>query len=771
MPVRIAVFILFVLASRFGYGQCFISTPIEVCQDDCGPVFWLLNDPPGTTYQWSIDCGTITNPTLPNPHTACFINPGLCEIDVIVTRPGEAPDTCVAFILVHPTTTEAFPAVVCYGDSVEINGTYYTPGIYMDTIFGGNIYGCDSFLNIVVAEIPPMYDTISFVSCSGSGDSIVVNETVYNEANPTGTEYITGTSGCIEMIVSVDLTFLPNTVYLITYDGCHNDGYNVVVDSIVYNESNPTGVDTLTGSNGCDSIVSISLFFYPVYADTISYFGCSGDTFHVTVDSILYNESNPNGIDTLLSVQGCDSIIVIDLVFMLPANDTITYEGCMGDGYSIMVGDSLFNESHPTGSVRIETMNCDSIFFVDLHFADCPDSLILNDHEICVSGSGSQYSWFSCYGISLPDTTQCIAVGDTGCVCVSFTDGSGFDTLCTIYNFCDVSCEIIVPDNVCAGDSVLITFGSSVSTITFIEWTFMLDSFSLPLSTMLDSFWLVYHSPGCYPIQLQLQDSGCVTFCTDTICVSDKPFGNICCDRIECDSCVNLMVSLIGTPPFSIAISDGTSIDTVNGIYSSVYNYQACPAYDTNITYTLLWIRDSIAACDGILVNSTASVYLEQRPVASITVDGNTLCANPGDYAYGWFDCQMTSNLSFDSCFVPAASGCYCVTVSTLLTDCTDSACVNFILSATHDPVSDTDIQIWYNGEEHSIEMHGKPVADSDIFLNDILGRPVPYLSKEITGNDMLRLKLAENTPSLLVVAVSSTKFSKTSIVSIPIHP
>ncbi len=772
--MQIRMFLIALLLSNYtsAGSQCFISAPTQVCAGDCGPVFWLINDPPGTTYSWSIGCGTITNPTMANPHTACFDSAGICRIDVLVTRPGQVPDTCTTFVLVLPTTEEEIVEIICFGDSVEVNGTYYTPGLYMDTIFGGNIYGCDSFLTILVAEIPPMYDTISFTSCSGSGDSIVVNGTIYNEGNPTGTEYVIGSTGCVESIIEIDLTFLPNSSSVEIYLGCQGDGYSIVVDSVIYDESNPMGIDTLTGSNGCDSVVTIMLIFNPVYLDIITYLGCTGDTFSITIDSIVYDESNPTGMDTLITVNGCDSIITIDLVFMPPSYDTITYEGCMGDGYSVMVMDSVFNEDNPTGTVIIETSACDSIIFVDLHFADCPDSLVLSGHELCVSGTGTQYTWYTCYGIPLPDTTQCITVGDTGCVCVIFTDGSGFDTLCLAYNLCDLNCDIIAPDQACIGDSVLVTFASNDSSLAVIDWVVMLDSNSMQMFTATDSLWLVYNVPGCYTIQLQLQDSGCITSCTDTICVSYKPIADLCCDQVECDTCVTLTVFLFGTSPWTIAISDGTTIDTISGITNSPYDFLVCPPYDTNIIYTLLWVQDSLGYCNGDIINDSVSVYLEQRPVASITVAGDTLCAQPNGFAYGWFDCQMTSNLSFNQCFVPTASGCYCVTVSTLLTDCIDSACVNFILSSTHSPGTTEDIRYGYDPEHHAIFIGGVKGLNKDlqIQLLDILGRNIGYTNKEFVDEDLIRISLPEHTPSLLFLSVHSQQFRYTRGVYVPTY-
>ncbi len=369
--------------------QCFISAPLQVCQGDCGPVFWLLSDPPGTTYAWSINCGTITNPNAANPHIVCYNNAGLCEIDVVVKRPGETPDTCIAYTIVEPTTTEQIAEIICQGDSVEVNGMYYTPGIYMDTIFGGNIHGCDSFLVILVAAIIPKNDTITTTFCSGSGDSIVVNGTTYNESNPSGTEPIVGPTGCVETIVTIDLTYASPSYFSQFYVGCQGDSFSIVVGSSTYNESNPMGMDTLTDKNGCDSIVTTLLTFNPVYNDSIIYLGCTGDSFSVTVDSIVYNESNPSGMDTLVTIHGCDSIITISLIFLPPTYDTIIYNGCMGDGYTVTILDSVFNESNPTGTVIVPTSACDSIIFVDLHFIDCPDSLILTGHQLCVSGMGS----------------------------------------------------------------------------------------------------------------------------------------------------------------------------------------------------------------------------------------------------------------------------------------------------------------------------------------------------------------------------------------------
>jgi gliding motility-associated-like protein len=90
----------------------------------------------------------------------------------------------------------------------------------------------------------------------------VVNGTTYDESNPTGTELMTTVFGC-DSTVTINLVFLANLEGEETYTGCEGDGYSVIVNGTVYDESNPTGTETITGT-GCDSIVTINLVFNPI---------------------------------------------------------------------------------------------------------------------------------------------------------------------------------------------------------------------------------------------------------------------------------------------------------------------------------------------------------------------------------------------------------------------------------------------------------------------------------------------------------------------------
>jgi hypothetical protein len=700
MLTRIFILFFFVCVSSYVKGQCFL-VPSEVCVGDCGPLFYLQNDPPGTTYQWSISCGTITNDTFSNPHTVCFISSGTCLIEVIITIPGEEPDTCSMTVEVLPPSLSVIFENVCDGDSIEINGMYYTPGFYSDTIQGGSVNGCDSILLITVNGLP--FDTTN-----------------------------------------------------ITYTGCEGDGYSVVVNNIIYNESTPAGTEILTGSDGCDSIVIVDLDFLPISTSEFLYIGCQGDSFSITINSVIYNESNPTGVEVITASNGCDSVITVSLTFFMTVHDTISYHGCSGDGYSVTVGGSIYNENNPAG---IDTLigGCDTIVVIDLQFDTLIASLTLSGNELCAAPAGMEYTWYTCDSIPLSDSTQCITVAGIGCVCVIVSNGICSDTICQSYEICDLSCDIIAPDGGCVGDSVLLSVNTNVSDSAIFNWTITLDSFAGVMYNDVESISEVFYTPGCYVIDLQINDLGCLIHCSDTLCITDKPLADLCCTNQFCDSAF-LTITLFGTPPFTIAISDGQSIDTIGGIMDSQFEHQVFPPFFENTLYKLLWVQDSSASCFGSIIHDSAYVYLYQKPEIVIVQTGNTLCIEPLGFAYNWTNCSTPATISPGRCFTPDSSGCYCAYVHTPVIGCFDSECIDFVLTDISEPSKNQNVRLWYYADQRSIliEYSGKYPDDLQFQLFDIQGRAVAYNQIERIDPDLFRVTLPQHVPSLVIVSVST---------------
>ncbi len=94
---------------------------------------------------------------------------------------------------------------------------------------------------------------------------------------------------------------------------------------------------------------------------------------------------------------GCDSLIQIAVSLRQPADRLIQQTLCSGS--TIMVGDSIFNESHPAGQVSLpgaSQYGCDSLVTVDLTFTDFTEfdlnSTICTADTVWVNGQAYTFS-------------------------------------------------------------------------------------------------------------------------------------------------------------------------------------------------------------------------------------------------------------------------------------------------------------------------------------------------------------------------------------------
>ncbi len=147
---------------------------------------------------------------------------------------------------------------------------------------------------------------------------------------------------------------------------CFGDTY-ILPNGEVVNES---GVyfDTLTASNLCDSIIITNLEFNDTLRTDLVYQGCQGDGYEVVVNSTTYNEFNPSGIESLISLGGCDSILRIDLKYFEDNFEQLDYNVCEGTDFEVYIGNETFNENNTSGEVTLPNINgCDSTIIVNIN--------------------------------------------------------------------------------------------------------------------------------------------------------------------------------------------------------------------------------------------------------------------------------------------------------------------------------------------------------------------------------------------------------------------
>ena len=236
----------------------------------------------------------------------------------------------------------------------------------METLM--NVNGCDSVVTINLQFNNSVTGNEDYVGCEGDGYSVLVNGIIYNETNPSGMETLMSINGC-DSVVTINLQFNNSVTGNENYVGCEGDGYSVLVNGTLYDELNPAGMETLMSINGCDSVVTINLQFNNSVTGNEDYVGCEGDGYNVLVNGILYDEFNPAGVETLTSSGGCDSVVVINLQYNTPNTGLETYSGCFNDGYSVTVNGVVYNETNPSGMETLMNVNgCDSVVTINLQF-------------------------------------------------------------------------------------------------------------------------------------------------------------------------------------------------------------------------------------------------------------------------------------------------------------------------------------------------------------------------------------------------------------------
>lgn len=311
------------------------------------------------------------------------------------TIPGGAANGCDSVIQVQVRffTPVVFDLnqTICESDSIIVNGRVYNQNNPngTETLIGASTNGCDSTVNINLQFFPPVIVNLDTTLCEG--ETLTVNGTIYNENNSTGTEIFSNatTNGC-DSTVNVKVTFVPPATFDLNQTICEND--SLVVNGTVYNQNNPTGTETFAhaSANGCDSIVNINLSFFPTAVFDLNQTLCEGDS--LVVNGTVYNQNNPSGTETLIdaSVNGCDSTVHINLTFLQAVRINLDTLLCPGE--SLLVNGKTFDVNNPGGTeiLRGASANgCDSIIQVNLRFRPAVSGSIEGNTSICAGDSAT----------------------------------------------------------------------------------------------------------------------------------------------------------------------------------------------------------------------------------------------------------------------------------------------------------------------------------------------------------------------------------------------
>ena len=173
----------------------------------------------------------------------------------------------------------------------------------------------------------------------------------------------------------IELVSLPIIEYLESL--CFGDS-TTVGDNIYFS----TGfyIDTLESVAGCDSIVMLNLQVFDIVEFTQEIYLCNGDS--LLVGSNNYTLAG-NYIDILQSISGCDSIVYTDLSFYENPEISQVVDLCNGDTLSI--GENLY----VFPGIYVDTLStsygCDSIITTNLMLLETEN--VYESYKICEGDS------------------------------------------------------------------------------------------------------------------------------------------------------------------------------------------------------------------------------------------------------------------------------------------------------------------------------------------------------------------------------------------------
>jgi hypothetical protein len=255
-------------------------------------------------------------------------------------------------------------------------------------------------------------------------------------AEKTSTFYVKGIGGCVQNSICVPFTLdvYTDTLNYQIIELCEGD--TLKVGSSFYT-SRGVYTDSLVSVFGCDSVIVSEVLMHPTYRFTKSYNICFGDT--VTVGNNHYTLAGTY-TNLFSTINGCDSIIISKISF-LPSVIQNT-EATICEGSRIKIGDTFYSAAGTYIQSSTGTNGCEDLLIIKINtintkfFVDT----VLCDGETYMVGS----KIYTKSGVYV-DTLQRI----NGCDSIIYSD---------VKVFSSISRELDI--TICEGDTVRI--GNSI---------------------------------------------------------------------------------------------------------------------------------------------------------------------------------------------------------------------------------------------------------------------------------------------------------------------
>ena len=338
------------------------------------------------------------------------------------------------------STTDSINTTICFGDSIEINGTFYSANNPTGTQILTAQNGCDSIVNISINELSEITSTINTSICFG--ENYLLNGQIYSSTG-TYSQLLTNQDGC-DSLIDLNLVVYNNDFQL-AFQANPTTGdspLSVIFDNQTPNitdynftwvfgdgtieESNESSVTHVYQNEGMWNVTLIAENIYTGCSDTLTQNEFVSTAGNQCTHQAIINESGPINAcmsDSIsLTCNSSSNFIYQWLLNGFPisgANDSIYYPVESGDYVVVLIENNCSVYSNPvevdfvsfsipniTSSGEIEPCgDGDGDGDVTLSVPDLYESYLwsngANSNSINVTVSGD-------YFVSITDSIGCI---------------------------------------------------------------------------------------------------------------------------------------------------------------------------------------------------------------------------------------------------------------------------------------------------------------------------------------------------------------------------
>ena len=278
------------------------------------------------------------------------------------TAQGTSSLGCDSNVVLYLTVLSATHNVtlnLCEGDTYNFGGqTISAAGVYTDTTI--NSRGCDSITILTVTYTAKYYEETAYF-CEGTPYVWSKNGTSYT----VGGRYenrLTNAYGC-DSIEVLNLIMLPTNSY-VTAELCQGQNYDFFGTTIT---EAGTYTHTLANTLGCDSIINLTVTTTPAPFTQVSDYVCEGQGyygygFNFTADDIV---SDTVVTRTAKTTEGCDSIVELTLDFIPTVRVAIT--ATINEGETYEFGGNSLSQAGEYEHTFHTALGCDSVVTLTLN--------------------------------------------------------------------------------------------------------------------------------------------------------------------------------------------------------------------------------------------------------------------------------------------------------------------------------------------------------------------------------------------------------------------